>query len=142
MGITSLIWQPLQPQTARVFLIRLSPMVMSAELSKSNMHAQTDLLVLFLYKNRPYITLAAASSRYVGGLCVSCALRQGLGKEQNTHLSFCELFLWGFLFVFYSPKSNSSCVSPCLHPTPPGDYNHISFLLAKSFGQKIFTAGK
>ena len=95
-----------------VFLICLSPMVMSAELSKSNIHAQADLLVLFPYKNRPYITLAAASSRYVDALCVSCSLRQGLGKEQSTYLSGCNLFFWGFFcFVFYSQKSNSSVFS-------------------------------
>lgn len=87
-----------------VFLICLSPMVMSAELSKSNIHAQADLLVLFPYKNRPYITLAAASSRYVDALCVSCSLRQGLGKEQSIYLSGCNLFFWGFFCLFFIHK--------------------------------------
>lgn len=56
-------------------LMCLSPMVISAELSKSNIHAPADLLVLFVYKNRPYITPAAASSRYVDrALCLEFPL--------------------------------------------------------------------
>lgn len=87
---------------------------MSIELSKSNMHAQRNLLVFFLY-NRSYITLAAASSRYGDGFCVSCSLRQDLGKEQSPYLSDCNLFFrvcFVSFFVFHSQKSNSTIFSP------------------------------
>lgn len=57
-----LIWQPLKQQAVPLLVICLSPTVMSAKVSKSNIHAPTDLLVLFVYKKGLYITLAAASS--------------------------------------------------------------------------------
>lgn len=57
-----LIWQPLKQQAVPLLVICLSPTVMSAEVSKSNIHAPADLLVLFVYKKGLYITPAAASS--------------------------------------------------------------------------------
>lgn len=66
LPLTYLCWQPLEQPVAPLFLIRLSPMVMSAGRSKSNIHAQADSLGLFVWKNRPCIALAAASSRYGG----------------------------------------------------------------------------
>lgn len=106
-GIAPLIWHP---PPSYVFLICLSPVVMSVELSKSNIHAQRDLLVSLLY-SRSYITLAAASSRYVDSFCVSCSLRQDLGKEQSPYLSNSNLFFWVcfvLFFVFHSQKPNST----------------------------------
>lgn len=57
-----LIWQPLKQQAVPLLVICLSPPVMSAKVSKSNIHAPTDLVVLFVYKKGLYITPAAASS--------------------------------------------------------------------------------
>lgn len=62
LPFTYLIWQPLKQQAVPLLVICLSLTVMSAKVSKSNIHAQTDLLVLFVYKKGLYITPAAASS--------------------------------------------------------------------------------
>lgn len=94
LPLTYLCWQPRQQQVAPLFLICLSPMVMSAGHSESNIHAQADLLVLFVWKNRPRIALAAASSRYGGKtLCFKFLPDRTRAMNKAAYLSYIDPLL-------------------------------------------------
>lgn len=61
LTLTYLIWQPLKQQAVPLLLICLSPSMMSADLSKSNIRVDLDWLAFFDCESEFNITTPAAS---------------------------------------------------------------------------------